>query len=213
MQRKPGETIQELAARIRQDATTCAFIDITDLLDEPLRTIFICSVNNEAVLKALFKVKDNELNFNKAIQVAQETEEAAKVAKETVYGNSGKVNKVAQQKPRNRSTLRNNITADKQKEGEPCYRCDRTNHTADDCRFKTATCNFCSKQGHIERACRKMKSSTKEKLINMIESTQTCTIGHQLEMVKLAEDVRLKRDNFTLELDTGACDNFISKST
>ena len=127
MQRKPGETIQELAARIRQDATTCAFIDITDLLDEPLRTIFICSVNNEAVLKALFKVKDNELNFNKAIQVAQETEEAAKVAKETVYGNSGKVNKVAQQKPRNRSTLKNNITADKQKEGKPCYRCDRTN--------------------------------------------------------------------------------------
>ena len=28
MQRKPGETIQELAARIRQDATTCAFTDI-----------------------------------------------------------------------------------------------------------------------------------------------------------------------------------------
>ena len=145
--------------------------------------------------------------------MSQETEEAAKVAKETVYGNSEKVNKVAQQKPRNRSILKNNITADKQKEGKPCYRCDRTNHTADDCRFKTATCNFCSKQGHIERACRKMKSSTKEKLINMIESTQTCTIGHQLEMVKLAEDVKLKRDNFTLELDTGACDNFISKST
>ena len=81
MERKPGVTIQELAARIRQDATTCAFIDITDPLDEALRTRFICSVNNEAVLKALFKVKDNELNFNKAIRVAQETEEAAKVAK------------------------------------------------------------------------------------------------------------------------------------
>ena len=90
MERKPGVTIQELAARIRQDATTCAFIDITDPLDEALRTRFICSVNNEAVLKALFKVKDNELNFNKVIQVAQETEEAAKVAKETVYGNSEK---------------------------------------------------------------------------------------------------------------------------
>ena len=47
----------------------------------------------------------------------------------------------------------------------------------------------------------------------MIESTQAGTIGHQLKMVKLAEDVKLEGDNFTLELDTGACDNFISKST
>ena len=47
----------------------------------------------------------------------------------------------------------------------------------------------------------------------MIESTQTGTIRHQLKMVKLTEDVKLERDNFTLELDTGVCDNFISKST
>ena len=144
--------------------------------------------------------------------MAQETEEAVKVSKETVYGDSGKVNKVAQPKPRNRSTLKN-ITADKQKEGKPCHRYDRTNHTADDCRFKTATCKFCSKQGHTERACRKKKSSTKTKPIKMIESTQAGTIGHQLKMVKLAEDVKLEGDNFTLELGTGACDNFISKST
>ena len=46
----------------------------------------MCSVNSEAVLKALFKVKDEKLTFAKALQIAQETEEAAKVAKETVYG-------------------------------------------------------------------------------------------------------------------------------
>ena len=57
------------------------------------------------------------------------------------------------------------------------------------------------------------ESSTKEKPIKMIESTQTGTIGHQLRMVKLAEDVKLEGDNFTLELDTAACDNFIRKST
>ena len=69
-----------------------------------MRTRFICSVDNEAVLKALFKIKDNELTFAKAIAVAVkteeaakfakaiavavETEEAAKFAKETVYGTS-----------------------------------------------------------------------------------------------------------------------------
>nr|KAG5692615.1 hypothetical protein BaRGS_030043 [Batillaria attramentaria] len=85
MERKPGETLQELAARIRQDAATCDFPSIQDPQDEALRQRFICSVNNEAVLKALFKVKDTELDFAKAVKIAIETEDAAKVAKETVY--------------------------------------------------------------------------------------------------------------------------------
>ena len=81
MKRKPGETIPELASRIRQDAATCDFQSIKDPLDEALRTKFICSVDNEAVLKTLFKLKDDELKFSNAIRVAQEVEEAAKVAK------------------------------------------------------------------------------------------------------------------------------------
>ena len=48
MKRKPGETIPELASRIRQDAATCDFQSIKDPLDEALRTKFICSVDNEA---------------------------------------------------------------------------------------------------------------------------------------------------------------------
>ena len=86
MSRKPGETLQELATRIRQDAATCDFSSITNSQDEALRQRFICSVNNEAVLKALFRIKDDELTFAKAIQTSIETEDAAKVAKETMYG-------------------------------------------------------------------------------------------------------------------------------
>ncbi|XP_014675860.1 PREDICTED: uncharacterized protein LOC106815848 [Priapulus caudatus] len=76
MQRKPGETIQELAARIRQDAATCDFTSIKDPQDEALRTRFICSVSNEAVLKALFKIKGDELDFARAVNIAIETEDA-----------------------------------------------------------------------------------------------------------------------------------------
>ena len=57
LKRKPGETIPELAARIRQDAVTCDFTTIKDPQDEALRTHFICSVNNEVVLKALFRAR------------------------------------------------------------------------------------------------------------------------------------------------------------
>ena len=68
-QRKPGETIQELAARIRQDAATCDFASIKDPQDEALHTRLICLVNNETVLEALFKIKDDELDFTRAIKV------------------------------------------------------------------------------------------------------------------------------------------------
>ena len=81
VRRKPGKTLQELAARIRQDAATCDFASIKDPQDEALRSPFICSVNNEAVLKAFCKVKDDELDFARAIEIATETEDGAKVTK------------------------------------------------------------------------------------------------------------------------------------
>jgi len=87
MQRRPGESIQELAACIRQAAATCDFASIAGPLDEALLTRFICSVNNEAVLKRHFLIlKADEPDFTTAIQVAIQTQDAAKVAKETVYG-------------------------------------------------------------------------------------------------------------------------------
>ena len=43
-------------------------------------------MNNETVLKALFKIYIDKLTFTHAIKVATETEDAAKVAKETVFG-------------------------------------------------------------------------------------------------------------------------------
>ena len=51
MQRKPGETLQELASRIQHDAATCDFSSIQDPQDEALRQRSICSVNNEAFSK------------------------------------------------------------------------------------------------------------------------------------------------------------------
>ena len=70
LKQKPGETLQELFSRIQHNAVICDFQSIKDPLHEALRTRFICCVENEAVLEALIK----------AYQVAQETEEATRVA-------------------------------------------------------------------------------------------------------------------------------------
>ena len=77
----PGEMIYALAAQIRQDATTCVFHSIQNPQDEALRQRFICSINNKAALKALFKVKDDQVTFAKPINFAIEMEDPAKVAK------------------------------------------------------------------------------------------------------------------------------------
>ena len=147
MQRKPGETLQELAARIRQDAATCDFPSIEDPQDEALRQRFICSVNNEAVLKALFKVKDTDLTFARAVQIAIETEDAARVAKETVYSSKARpVNKVHQkQKKGPQQNHQQSHSEDQQK----CYRCGKV-HKASDCPYKEAKCHFCDKKGTFE---------------------------------------------------------------
>ena len=57
IKRKPGETSSELAARIRQMATTCDFPVTKNPLDEAMRTCFICAINSEAILISLSSVR------------------------------------------------------------------------------------------------------------------------------------------------------------
>ena len=159
MQRKPGESIQELAARIRQDAITCDFSTKKDPQDEVMCTRFICSVNNEAVLKAVFKEQGQDLTFAKAIQIAIHTEDAVKVAKETAYSaksnlfntvNAVKPLKFEQSRrnasmgqsktssrPNNAQSFRSNAT------GPHCGRCGKKGHTGKDCYFKEAIWHYC----------------------------------------------------------------------
>ena len=137
LKRKPGETIPELAARIRQDAVTCDFTTIKDPQDEALRTRFICSVNNEAILKAFFRMKDDELTFAKAVAVAQETEDAARVAKETVHGpKRTEVHHIAKKKPHRADSNTQKATQKENKDNKlfsfpkgTCGRCGTKNHT------------------------------------------------------------------------------------
>ena len=105
---------------------------------------FICSVDNEAVLKVLFKLKDDELTFSNAIQMAQETEESARVAKERVYGlTSNPVYKVEQPKgkanpPRFSRYMCKAKDKPQGKQDQPfskgsCGRYGKKNHTGKDC--------------------------------------------------------------------------------
>ena len=226
MDRKPGETVHELAARIRHDAVTCDFPAIHDPLDEAMRTRFMCSVNNEAVLKALFKHKEGDLTFAKAVAVAVETEEAAKVAKETVHGVvSNPIHRVEAStrrspSPRSGSHRKSNVYRGSDFPSGTCPRCGKTDHRWADCPFKDATCRFCQKSGHLEAVCLKKRGRIQQ--VKPISKhwiqTQVKPISkHRIQTVKaietvpqLQQSICIQDKEFVFEVDTGAGDNFCS---
>ena len=200
MKRKPGETIPELASRIRQDAATCDFQSIKDPLDEALRTKFICSVDNEAVLKTLFKLKDDELKFSNAIRVAQEVEEAAKVAKETVHGQpSTSVQKVYHAKSKTSKT---------QEKKTACFRCGNSGHFSKACPHIKAICSFCKKTGHLQSVCMSRLRDNKlvKQQMKMVHKIQ-CSVSPIYQTIRL-NDHRIK-----FEIDSGASDTFCCEAT
>ena len=197
MKRKPGETIPELASRIRQDAATCDFQSIKDPFDEALRTKFICSVDNEAVLKTLFKLKDDELKFSNAIRVAQEVEEAAKVAKETVHGQpSTSVQKVYHAKSKTSKT---------QEKKTACFRCGNSGHFSKACPHIKAICSFCKKTGHLQSVC--MSRLRDNKLVKQLVHKVQCSVSPIYQTIRL-NDRRIK-----FEIDSGASDTFCCEAT
>ena len=82
--RLPGESVQELASRIRKAAVTYDYPSIKDPLHEALRINFICNIRNETVLQTLFRTPENVLTFSWAIEIVSEIEGEAIVAKDTV---------------------------------------------------------------------------------------------------------------------------------
>ena len=200
MKRKPGETIPELASRIRQDAATCDFQSIKDPLDEALRTKFICSVDNEAVLKTLFKLKDDELKFSNAIRVAQEVEEAAKVAKETVHGQpSTSVQKVYHAKSKTSKT---------EEKKTACFRCGNSGHFSKACPHIKAICSFCKKTGHLQSVC--MSRLRDNKLVK-----QQMKLVHKVQcsVSPIYQTIRLNDRRIKFEIDSGASDTFCCEAT
>ena len=141
-----------------------------------MRTCFICAINNEAILKSVFR--------EKAVEIATEVEEAAKTAKAQVYSKPDEVQMIHTKKPQ-----RNNYHHHHQKSPPPptkssasttarCYCCGKNGHAMKDCRLSNTVCNFCGKKGHIEAACITKQRSSKVNLIT------TSTINSLTDEVK-----------------------------
>ena len=137
---KDGESIPVYVAELRKLSEHC---DFKANLNDALRDRLVCGIKHGNIKKKL--LSESDLTLQKAIDIATAMETAAKDAVELQQ----------QHRPDSVHQLSKKPTSNtKPKEkNKACFRCDGFNHTPDECRFKEDTCRFCSKKGHIERAC------------------------------------------------------------
>ena len=233
-ERRPGETAQDLASRIRQEAATCDFQSITDPLDEAMRTRFVCSINNEAVIKALFKIKEDELTFARAIEIATEVEEASRVTKETLgrpTSTSLDVNQLQQkstqpwQARRTQQSERTQQSGRAQQSGRPQQRDWTQRQTQKPATANSHTSTTCSRCSGLHspytcrfkeakcRYCQKTghieracrKKKREVKRVEEVNRVRTSEPLHQL--------CTLRGTTVKFEVDTGTRDSFISVET
>ena len=137
---------------LKNQANRCDFGDLRDGL---LLSHFIFGLSSQNVNEKLLSAPD--LSLNDAVQMAllHESVAAAACSSDTAVSTI--------QSGSRAETLSSDVThcyARKQKSSQSiCDSCGGINHKCSDCKFRRATCQLCSKRGHISTVCQTVSSN------------------------------------------------------
>ena len=121
----------------------------------------VCGIANPMIQKRLLAEPD--FTLNKAVSMAQAVELADKGVTELQTGNDKSlkdVHKVSSSGQQRGSHSKDTATRDKSIGN--CYRYGGK-HSQSTCLFKSETCNFCGKYGHISKVCNSKMAQSKPK--------------------------------------------------
>ena len=198
-----GESVTVYVAELRKLSEHC---DFKATLGDALGDRLVCGIKNENIQKRL--LSESDLKLDKAIEIATAMETAARDAVELRHQHRpDSVHKLSKRTP---------IPAKHKNVNKACFRCDRPNHTPDQCHFKEETCRFCSKKGHIERACLSKKAQqnrnqskkhiSNKKSVKSVEEEELLTVS--INTVKRSDVIsvtpKMEGKHLQMELDTGS---------
>lgn len=202
----------EFDAALRKLAINCTF---GDALQDTLRDRFVCGLRHESIQRRL--LSESSLTYAKAIEIAKVMEAADKEARAF-----RKTDQAIQKLSKGRGPTQKSYQ-------QPCYRCGRTNHTANECKFKDAQCRSCGKTGHIAPVCRsnaanktpskKLKHKPKTHHVHKEPTESSSEDEFKLNKVdKHSQDpivvqMQVNGSNLNMEVDTGAALSIISETT
>ena len=219
-QRLPSESMAEYIAALRKLAEFCNY---GESLDEMLRDRFVCGIAHSAVQKRLLAEPD--LTLTKAVTVAQAVELAEKGAQQLqlpVDKETKEVHKFSTTNSQpHADTRKKDSSSGGKASSTSCYRCGGK-HNQQTCRFKSETCHFCNKRGHIAKVCRsKKRQSPPAKPTNQVTQDPPESVpseyslftlpGQQSKPVKVV--INIEGSPVTMEVDTGAAVSIISDKT
>ena len=217
---RADENIREFNVALRKLSEYCKF---GANLDDSLRDRFVCGLKSEAIQKKL--LTEHDLKYDRAVEIALSMESAykdvvqlqgkpaASVSAEVnklKISSGGKKKKKKYEKSEGASAPQPARSTPSQKKA--CFRCNRTNHTHEQCKFKNATCHGCGKKGHILPAC-KLKSKDKVHTLD-IDSSEEEYLNSLTDNDRNVIWVKPKINEtlIEMELDTGSGVSVISKN-
>lgn len=124
-----GESIANYDARLKKLASHCNF---GNHLEEALCDRFVCGLRHEAIQRRL--LSEGDLTYAKAMEIPGAMEAADRGTR--AFKSS-------------ESMLKKLHSQTKGKDTQPCFRCNRSGHSATACKFKEAECHACGKKATL----------------------------------------------------------------
>ena len=126
-------------------------------LDDMLQDRLVCGIHDVKV--QCWLLAEPNLTFKKAFELSQSTEAVEKNARELSQKPKGPSFVGYHQSPRLNGPAPQSL----------CYRCGGKQHSAQDCRFKTAEYHNCRKKGHIGPHCERTNGDSHIRGLQLIQ--------------------------------------------
>ena len=208
--RKPGESVANFVAELRALAESMLWDQI------------VCSISDGAIQRRL--LGEVPLSVEKALQLAQGMETAARNVKELQGGTAATPREVNQVTPPQKGKHAKAMPQFQGKSDRTCFCCGKPGHVASKCRSKDAQCHHCGKTGHLRVMCYgKAKGSAKKSgTSHSVQQVQGQAEMEEYSLFRLGPvdksscynvGVDVDGRRVTMEIDTGAAVSLMSAVT